>query len=132
MKKTHVVALILLVVGAFTLMNASKDVSTYANFEDAINGQQVRVAGELARDMEMIYDPAVDHEKFSFYMIDKNGVTKKVVLSKAKPQDFERSETVVVTGKLKNDVFYANDILVKCPSKYKDEEVFLKEEMQTK
>jgi len=130
MKKIHILALIMLAVGAYVLVTASKDVSTYSNYEDAIEGQRVRIAGELARDREMIYDPANNAEEFIFYMTDAKGVTKKVVLDQAKPQEFERSETVVVTGYLDNgDTFYANDILVKCPSKYKNEEVFVKEEM---
>lgn len=46
---------------------------------------------------------------------------------KAKPQDFERSEQVVLTGKMDGDEFVATEILMKCPSKYKDEEIYLKE-----
>ena len=130
MKKIHIIALAMLAAGVFVLMSASKDVSSYANFEDAVNQKRVRIAGELARDKEMVYQPDVDAEKFSFYMHDDKKVTKKVVLSQAKPQEFERSETVVVTGYLgKDDIFYADEILVKCPSKYKNEEVFGKGEM---
>jgi len=120
----------MLAAGAYVLMSASKDVSSYANFEDAVNEQRVRIAGELARDQEMIYEPAVDAEKFTFFMNDAKGVMKQVDLSQAKPQEFERSETVVVTGFLgKDDIFHADEILVKCPSKYKNEEVFVKGEM---
>ncbi len=129
MKKIHILALILLAVGAYVLITASKDVSTYANYAEAENGQRVRIAGELARDREMIYEPSVNAEEFSFYMTDDNQETKKVILDQAKPQEFERSETIVVTGYLKDDIFYANDILIKCPSKYKNEEVFIKGEM---
>jgi cytochrome c-type biogenesis protein CcmE len=46
----------------------------------------------------------------------------------SKPQDFERSEQIVLTGKMKGDEFVATDILMKCPSKYKDEEIYLKSE----
>jgi cytochrome c-type biogenesis protein CcmE len=34
--------------------------------------------------------------------------------------DFEKSEQIVVIGKMKGDIFYAKDILTKCPSKYSD------------
>lgn len=44
-----------------------------------------------------------------------------MVLAKAKPQDFERSEQIVVTGSMKDNQFYADEILMKCPSKYKEE-----------
>ena len=49
------------------------------------------------------------------------GIAKPVVLHKSKPQDFEKSEQIVLIGKIKDDVFHANDILMKCPSKYNDQ-----------
>lgn len=106
MKKIHIVAFILLAIGIAVMISASKDVSEYANFEDAANEQRVRIAGELARDKEMIYNPDVDAEKFTFYMKDAKHVVKKVELSQAKPQEFERSETVVVTGFLHRGLAY--------------------------
>ncbi|GIV43287.1 MAG: hypothetical protein KatS3mg035_0410 [Bacteroidia bacterium] len=33
---------------------------------------------------------------------------------------FERSEQIVLTGKYSDDGFYADKILMKCPSKYND------------
>lgn len=59
-------------------------------------------------------------------MKDSEGQLKQVVLNKPKPQDFEMSEQIVVTGKMKDDVFEAHEILMKCPSKYKDEEIAIK------
>jgi len=38
------------------------------------------------------------------------------------------SEQIVVTGKMDGDVFKASEILMKCPSKYKDEEIAVKEQ----
>ena len=67
-----------------------------------------------------MYDPKKDANLFTFYMIDSEGVEKKVVLYKNKPQDFERSEQIVLIGKCQGDEFHANDILMKCPSKYND------------
>ena len=37
---------------------------------------------------------------------------------KSKPQDFEKSEQIVVIGKMEAGNFVASDILMKCPSKY--------------
>ena len=45
---------------------------------------------------------------------------KKVILEKTKPQDFERSEQIVLIGKVEGDEFHASEILLKCPSKYND------------
>ena len=62
-------------------------------------------------------------------MIDSDGVSRKVVMNKPKPQDFERSESVVVTGEMRNNEFVANEILMKCPSKYKDDEIRIRAEL---
>ena len=40
-----------------------------------------------------------------------------------KPQDFEKAEQIVIVGHTKNNVFVADKILMKCPSKYEDKEV---------
>ena len=76
----------------------------------------------------MIYNPEKDPNLFSFYVTDKKGESKKVILKAAKPQDFELSEQIVVTGKMVGDEFIAKDVLLKCPSKYKDEEIYIKSE----
>ena len=76
----------------------------------------------------MIYKPEKDPNLFSFYVTDKKGESKKVILKAAKPQDFELSEQIVVTGKMVGDEFIAKDVLLKCPSKYKDEEIYIKSE----
>ena len=60
---------------------------------------------------------------FTFYMIDNNGTESKVVLRSTKPQDFERSEKIVIIGKMEGDHFEASKILLKCPSKYTETKV---------
>ena len=74
----------------------------------------------------MIYDPTNNPNEFLFSLRDAKGTEMEVHLMKPKPQDFELSEQVVVTGEVKKGVFVANDILMKCPSKYKDEEIYMK------
>ena len=56
-------------------------------------------------------------------MTDKEGLSQQVIYKDAKPQDFERSESLVVTGKSKDGVFHADQILMKCPSKYVEDEI---------
>ena len=124
-RRQFVIAAILISAGILVFINSSKDVSSYANFNDAM-GNRVKVVGTLAKDKSMTYDPENNPDEFAFYMKDANEVEKKVVLSQPKPQDFEMSEQIVVTGSLENDVFYADEILMKCPSKYKDEEIAVK------
>ncbi len=129
MKKVYIVAIIMVGVAIAMLTNAAADVSSYASFEDARDsGKKVKIAGSLAKDKEMVYDPKIDPNRFTFHIRDAKGEEHKVVLLGAKPQDFEMSEQVVLTGKMKGDAFVATDILLKCPSKYKDEELYIKSE----
>jgi len=129
MKKTHIVALLAIVSAIAIIINGARDVSTYASFADAAeSGTEVKVTGELNLDEEIIYQPEIDPNVFSFHMLDNNGESRKVIMKQAKPQDFERSESIVVTGELKNEVFVADEILMKCPSKYKDDELRIRAE----
>ena len=131
MKKFQIVALIAIVAAVAILISASKEVSTYATFDMAKDGNRVKITGEMAKNRAMEYRPDIDPNIFKFFLKDSDGVEKQVVLAKAKPQDIERAESIVLTGSLKDDVFYADEILTKCPSKYKNEELSLKEGAKT-
>lgn len=129
MKKIHIIAIIMIAVAIGLLTTAAEDMSTYATFAQAAqSGDKVKIAGQLAKDKEMTYNPEKDPNYFSFYLRDTKGEERKVVLLAAKPQDFELSEQIVLTGKMKDEEFVATDMLMKCPSKYKDEEVYIKSE----
>ena len=127
MKKIPLIAGVLIIIGAFLLIRASKDMSTYGTFIEAEEkGELIKISGQLVQDKEMYYDAEKDPNYFSFFLVDANGDEKKVVLLAEKPQDFERSEQVVVTGKFSDNEFVATDLLMKCPSKYKDEEIYIR------
>ncbi len=129
MKKIYWVAIIMVAAAVFIFMTAADDMGTYATFSDAErSGKKVKIAGQLAKDKEMIYDPEIDPNYFSFYIRDTKGEERKVVLLSEKPQDFELSEQIVLTGKMQGEAFVATDLLMKCPSKYKDEEIYIKGE----
>lgn len=130
LKKIHIIGLILTIAAITLIIMASGDMSTYSTFEIASKTEgEVKIVGQLSKDKEMYYDPVVDPNYFSFYMSDNKGEENKVVLFSQRPQDFELSEQIVATGKMKEDgVFYASSILMKCPSKYKDEEIYIKSE----
>ena len=127
MKKIHIIAALGLLISVYILVSASRDVSTYANFEMAeLTGERVKIVGQLAKDKPIVFKPEVDPNKTTFYLIDDNQVLKQVILLLPKPQDFEMAEQIVLTGKMDGESFVAEDILMKCPSKYKDEEILLK------
>lgn len=123
MKKTHIIGLIAIAIAIASLMVIAGDASTYTDFSAAIEqpDQDHQIVGYLSTDKEIVYNPEVDANSFSFFMKDKNGKEQKVVCQKEKPTDFERSEEIVLKGRMKGDVFVAHEMLLKCPSKYQDE-----------
>ncbi len=126
MKKTHIIGLVVIALGVgFLLKMLSSEFSRYETFgsDYALAGKEINVVGELATDKEMYYNPHVDANYFSFYLKDDAGITKKVVYNGTKPRDFEKSEKVVVIGKLEEEEFKAKKILMKCPSKYVEDEI---------
>ncbi len=128
MKKSHIIGIVMILAAIVILTLVAGDMSTYATFKEAALQPDisVKLSGELVKNKEIVYRPEVDANHFSFYVKDSEGTVKKVILRAAKPQDFERSETIILTGKMRGDEFIASDMLMKCPSKYKDEEVFVK------
>lgn len=127
MKKLPIIAMVCIVVAVGIIMSAADDMSTYATFAEATATEQtVRVAGELVKDRPIEFDPLVNANFFSFYVRDAEGTESKVTLTAAKPQDFELSEQIVLTGAMRGGQFVASDMLMKCPSKYKDEEIYIK------
>jgi len=130
MKKTHIVAIILIAVAIAFMIGSVSDSSSYADFNEAFENpnQEYHVVGELDRSADIAYNPEINPNITKFTMIDNNGEKRKVVLNKSKPQDFERSESVVLIGKAKGEEFHATEMLMKCPSKYKDETKFELEE----
>ncbi len=127
MKKSYIIALILIVTSVVIFINASKDVSTYGDFSAAERvDEKIKIVGMLSKDKPVDYNPEKAPNEMSFFLKDQKGVEKKVRLLKAKPQGFEMSEQIVLTGKMQDDTFVASEILMKCPSKYKNEEIAIK------
>lgn len=129
MKRIHIILFILIIASIGLLVSASDEVSTYGSFDEArISGDRMKITGTLVKNKPIVYDPLNDANYFSFYLKDNNGVIEQVVMYRAKPQDFELSEQLVLTGKFKEGSFYASDMLMKCPSKYVDQEAYLRKE----
>ena len=128
MKKTYLIALLLIVVATVLVLRAGGDVSPYANFDKATATEgKVKLVGTLVKDKPTVFDPATDPNYFSFWLEDTDGHEREVILLQGKPQDFEQSESIVLTGRMKGAQFIASEIQLKCPSKYKDEETALRD-----
>ena len=120
----------LIAAGVIMLISASKDMSTYSTFSQVKkSGEAAKVVGILSKDKPMYYDAEKDANLFTFYMKDQQGEELQVTLHAPKPQDFELSEQIVATGSFEGESFVASSILMKCPSKYKNEEVLVRSNM---
>ncbi len=122
MKLKYIILLIVMAVSVGIIITLYADASTYVTFETASEneGSEYHVIGELVKDSTMVYDPEKDPNHLEFYMTDSLHQVKKVIYHSPKPPDLERSEKVVIVGKMKGEHFHAQKILLKCPSKYND------------
>ena len=122
MKKSHIIGIILIAVAIGAIMSTVSNTSEYVSFSQAEEtpGKEFHVVGQLNKEKELMYDPAIDANLFSFYLVDNDGAERKVNFRGTKPQDFERSEQVVLIGYAEGGEFEAEKILMKCPSKYNE------------
>ena len=127
MKKIHLVFIVLIAISIAAIMSTVADSSTYSSFAAAAKNpdSEYHVVGKLNKEKALEYNPQVNANLFAFYMKDNEGTELKVLFKGTKPQDFERSEQIVITGKADGQVFHADKILMKCPSKYNNGKVEL-------
>jgi cytochrome c-type biogenesis protein CcmE len=102
------------------------DLTTYETIASARqkSGKTVTIIAHIDRSQPIEYDPARDPNYVSFHIADTLGNTAKVVYHFEKPYDLEKAERITLKGKMNGDVFEItrkDGILLKCPSKYKDD-----------
>lgn len=131
MKKAHIIGIIIIGIAIATIVSMTGDASTYVTFKEATEmaaegkSGKVHVVGNLKKDAQghatgLVYNPSVDPNYFSFKLVDDSLQEREVVYLSPKPQDFERSEKIVIIGCMKQGTFVADKILLKCPSKYQE------------
>jgi len=126
MKKSNILALVLIAVALGAILSMVGDFSSYETFATAEQkpGKEYQIIANLDTvENKMMYDPIKDPNHFTFYAKDESGIIRKVVFNGTKPQDFERSEKLTMTGTMQNGEFKCSKILMKCPSKYKTDQV---------
>lgn len=126
MKKIHIVMLVGIAAVIAVLISLMGDLSTYETLASARQkeGKQVTVIAKLDKSTPIHYDPLKNANFTSFHVIDSLGNKARVEYYFEKPFDMEKSERIVLKGKMKGDVFEItrkDGILIKCPSKYKDD-----------
>lgn len=120
-KPLHIVgAAIILVAIVFSASGIKDGFRSYTTSvsEAKQSGRSLQLAGFLGSTGE--YDA---QGRWTFYLQDENGEQVKVVYNKPRPANFEQATSVVAIGHYDADqgYFVAEDLLVKCPSKYQEE-----------
>jgi cytochrome c-type biogenesis protein CcmE len=125
MKKLHIVILIFIAAGIAVLLSFMGDLTTYDTVASAKSkeGKYVHLIAKLDKSQPVHYDPIKNPNYMRFTAVDTLGNVTPVVYLNTKPTDFEMSERLVLKGTMKEDHFECKEILMKCPSKYKDEMV---------
>src|SRR6201996_3790323 len=122
MKKSSILGIVVIAIALSVIIATYGSASKYGSFADARKtSNELHVIGSLDKNKALYYDAHKDANYFSFYMKDKKGEETKVVYLKTKPQDFERSEQIVLVGQMVGNEFHASSIQMKCPSKYKEQ-----------
>ena len=117
MKPKYIIGITIIVIFAvFGAMSFKKTLTPYVSFEEAKrSGANVQVIGEIVF-TEVKYD--LDAHQLRFPILDETGQKMIVTYGGTKPANFEQAEEVVVIGRYENGAFNADQLLVKCPSKY--------------
>ena len=132
MKKSHILIILIIGVAVAIIISTSGDASSYVTFKEAHtmaengNDRLIHVVGTLKKDDkgEVVgIETSENKLSFSFIMVDNNNLEQEVYYNEPMPADFFRSEQVVVVGSYHEDLFVADQILLKCPSKYEETEV---------
>lgn len=132
MKNLFPIYLIFLSITIIIVISTFADASTYVSFSDAKSlysvGKKspIHVVGRLIKNEKnqvIGIKKSNDNLSFSFEMIDEEGTIENVFYGEPMPPDFILSDQVVVIGSYNDKRFIAKEILLKCPSKYTEDQV---------
>jgi len=132
MKNTSAISIVFISIIVIIIISTFGDASTYVTFSKAKDVYEsgsltkFHVVGKLNKEEDNNSQGLMksdDKMSFTFQMIDEDGMKEKVFYGEPMPPDFLLSEQVVVIGGYENNTFVADDILLKCPSKYTEENI---------
>jgi cytochrome c-type biogenesis protein CcmE len=133
MKRMHIILLVLIAVAIVVLISYTGDLSSYETIGSAKEkqGKFVNLIVKMDKTIPVQYDPVKDPNYLRFNVQDSLGGKIAVVYHNAMPTDMEKSERLVLKGKVQRDTFECSSIVLKCPSKYKDNPNAMKEQPAT-
>jgi cytochrome c-type biogenesis protein CcmE len=115
-----ILALALIAVGAyFGVTSFKKSVTPYISFAEARRSSgMVQVNGVLA---DKNYVMKKEEQYLEFKLRDTQGQIMPVAYRGVIPGNFDQATSIVALGRFQGDHFEAEQLLVKCPSKYQAE-----------
>lgn len=133
MKKTHIIILVLIAAAIAVLISFTGNLTTYDTVTSAQQkeGKFVRLIARVDKRFPVEYDPVKNPNYMVFTAVDTLGKSVKVVYHNSKPMDFEKSERLVLNGRMQQGQFECKEMLMKCPSKYKDDPANVKKNLTT-
>ena len=120
MKSKYTLGTILIVcLMFFAGVNLGKYATPYVSIEEAIElDYSVQVKGARVEGSAQYNS---ENEMFEFQLSDGEGRVIQVKYPEPKPSNFDRASEVVAVGVYRDGAFWADRILIKCPSKYEVE-----------
>ena len=117
MKTRYLIGIPIIVIFViFGALSFRKTLTPYVSFEEAKeSGATVQVIGEVVFS-QVNYD--TESHRLFFPIVDERGSSMPVEYGGTKPGNFDQADQVVVIGRYQDGVFLADQLLVKCPSKY--------------
>lgn len=109
-------AVLVVAFAAYGFTSFRSNLTPYVSFEEAMSrGAKVQVAGSLVPDSTQYAEAT---EELHFGLEDESGRRMDVHYAGVKPGNFEEAIQVVAIGSYREGAFHAEQLLVKCPSKY--------------
>lgn len=123
MKKTHIIILVCIAAAIVVLISYTGSLTTYETIASAKEkeGKFVNLMVQLDKKQPIEYDAVKNPNYLTFHAVDSLGNNIKVIYHDNMPTDMDKSERIVLKGRVQGDHFECKDILLKCPSKYKDD-----------
>lgn len=110
---------LLVVAVAIGVTSFKKSVTPYISFQEARNASGlVQVNGTLA---DKQYVMKQESQYLSFRLKDERGEVLPVEYKGVIPGNFDQATSIVAIGHYADGAFHAEQLLVKCPSKYQAE-----------
>jgi len=117
--KVLIAVVLLAVAGVVGVSSFKRTMTPYIGFAEAKKSSGlVQVNGKLA-DKDYVLKPAEQFLRFK--LRDEKGDVMPVEYRGVIPGNFDQAVSVVAIGKFQGDHFEAQQLLVKCPSKYQAE-----------